>query len=348
MGLNNHNVWNLNEDEITFTGRMRDAGYETRCFGTWHINHDPRIFGIEERVDDRPAADIAGLFEEFIATRRAEKPFLAYIGFFEPHRDFGIDSYPPVNPEEVWIPPYLPDNEFTRKDLAQFHAAIREMDAAVGRILQTIDKHGLARDTVVIFTADHGIAFPRAKCTLYDPGIRTPLIITWPGVLPSNAVFQQLMSNVDFAPSLLDLLGLQPIPNAHGKSFLPLFNNGEYLPNECIFAEKTYHNIYDPMRAIRTDDHKYIINYEEGPAFVMPTDVSISLTAQGMNQREIFQLRPPGELYDLNKDPHESTNLVADPEYRAVCDDLHSRLMEFLRETRDPILEGPIPDQPSF
>jgi arylsulfatase A-like enzyme len=347
MGLNNDNRWNLNEDEVAFPEILRDAGYETRCFGTWHINHDPTVFGIERKVQDRPASEIAVFFDEYLSSR-SDKPFLCYLGFFEPHRDFGIGRYEPEDPREIWVPPYLPDNDFTRKDLAQFHAAVREMDKAVGDVLKSLEENGLSENTIVIFTSDHGIAFPRAKCTLYDPGLKTPLIIRVPAVFPENRVFSELMSNTDLAPSLLDMLDL-PVPdNVHGRSFVPLIKGQQYDQHKHIFAEKTYHNVYDPMRAIRTDRFKYILNFEDGPMFVMPRDVEVSLTAKGIDEKGRLRPRPREELYDLNNDPNEFNNLTDDPQYEAVRNDLNHGLLSFLQETGDPILEGPIPEPPPF
>ena len=345
MGLNNNNEWNLNEDETGFPEVMRDAGYDTFCFGTWHINHDPAIFGIQRRVPDKHAAEIASLFEEYLAQRNDGRPFLAYLGFFEPHRDFGIGRYEPEDPAKVVVPPYLPDNELTRKDLAQFHAAVREMDIAVGRVLKALELKGLSDNTIVVFTSDHGIAFPRAKCTLYDPGLRTPLIIRWPGKLPEGRVFHELMSNTDLAPSLLDMLGLEIPGRSYGRSFMPLVAGKAYGPHEEIFAEKTYHCIYDPIRAIRTNEWKYIVNFEDGPMYEMPTDVSSSITERGIDRTEYFRMRPPEELYDLRNDPDEMENLAFKPEFSRFRDDLRGRLFKFLEETRDPILEGSIPDR---
>ncbi len=347
MGLNNDNRWNLNEDEVAFPEILRDSGYETRCFGTWHINYDPTIFGIEKRVPDRPASEMARSFDGYLKSWSG-KPFLCYMGFFEPHRDFGIGMYEPEDPHEVWVPPYLPDNELTREDLAQFHAAVREMDRAVGSVLKSLDENSLAEDTVVVFTADHGIAFPRAKCTLYDPGLRTPLIIRMPGLFPENKVFPELMSNTDLAPSLLDMLNL-PIPdNVHGRSFVPLIKGEEYESHEHIFAEKTHHDVYDPVRAIRTNRFKYILNFEDGPMFVMPRDVQVSLTARGIDEKSRLMPRPREELYDLHNDPNEFSNLAEHPEYKTVRNELNGKLLSFLRETGDPILDGPIPEPPPF
>ena len=347
MGLNNDNQWNLNEDEVAFPEIMRDAGYETACFGTWHINYDPSIFGIDKRFPDKPASELAQSVEDFLEDR-SEKPFFCQLGFFEPHRDFGVDRYAPENPDEMQVPPYLPDNKLTRQDLAQFHGAVREMDTVVGRVLRKLDESGLTEETIVIFTSDHGIAFPRAKCTLYDPGLRTPLIIHYPGVFPENRTFSELMSNTDLAPSVLDMLYL-PIPqNVHGKSFVPLIKGEEYVPHEYVFAEKTYHGIYDPMRAIRTNEFKYIVNFEDGPAFIMPSDVDRSPTAQGLDEGKRLELRPRRELYDLRSDPDELNNVAEERKYESVCEGLHEKLMNFLRDTGDPLLEGPVPEPPPF
>src|SRR5258707_6931669 len=130
------------------------------------------------------------------------------------------------------------------------------MDDGVGRFLRGLDELGIADQTCVSFATDHGVAMPRAKCTLYDPGIEVALLWRWPNVLPTGRVVSEMVSNVDVTPSLLDALGL-PVPAAvQGRSFWPLLTGDDYVARDQIFAEKTFHTYYEPMRAIRTLDHK--------------------------------------------------------------------------------------------
>src|SRR5205823_5011687 len=137
--------------------------------------------------------------------------------------DFG--GAQPDESRGVAIPGYLPDVPESRRDLAAFQGAIRQMDAGVGRILHALDELAIADRTCVVFATDHGAAMPRAKCTLYDPGIEVALLWRWPAALPSDHVVSKMVSNVDVVPSLLEALGLAVPTSVQGRSFWPLLTD---------------------------------------------------------------------------------------------------------------------------
>ena len=149
------------------------------------------------------------------------------------------------------------------------------------------------------------------------------------------------MSNVDLTPTLIDGAGL-PVPgHMQGRSFWSLLTKGDYSPRDEIFAEKTFHTAYEPMRAIRTRTHKLIVNFEVGLAFDVPGDVMQS----PIYPRIVPELnRPRGhvELYDLTSDPWERTNLAGQPEAAELGVELRHRLHQWMIETNDPILHGAI------
>jgi len=122
------------------------------------------------------------------------------------------------------VPGYLRNTEGTRRELAGLQGAVRHVDTHFGRLLQALKDLGLESDTLVIFTTDHGIAMPRAKCSLYEPGVQVAMILRlasrkgWNG----GIVHQEMISNIDYLPTILQLVGL-PIPtNVQGRSFAPL------------------------------------------------------------------------------------------------------------------------------
>jgi arylsulfatase A-like enzyme len=194
----------------------------------------------------------------------------------------------------------------------------------------------------VVFSADHGIAMPRAKGTLYDPGIEVAMLMRWPdGGLQARPPFAPLVSNVDIVPAMLEGLEM-PLPETlQGRSLWPLLQGANAPPRAEIFAEKTFHTYYEPMRAVRTATHKYIANFEISTAVDVPADV---------RQSPIYPLMLPGldrarayvELYDLTADPWEQTNLAGRPEVAAIEADLRGRLLQWMRETDDPLLHSPV------
>jgi len=348
-GLNGltHRGFSLNPDERCLPQLLVEAGYRAMLFGFQHEANDPARLGyqwVSERERPYRCELVTPLAVNFLRERTSadkKEPFFAMVGYSEVHRGFKGEHYRPDDPAQVFVPPYLPDTPEVREDIADFHGLIHAADACVGELLKALDDTGLAENTWVIFTTDHGIAFPRAKSTLYDPGIRTALIMRWPAGFPAGKVFDQLVSNVDLLPTILETVGA-PIPgNVEGRSFLPMLAGGDYQKRHHIFAEKTYHDIYDPMRCIRTERYKYIRSYERRPWLPLPSDIrrSPSATALPPQYREP---RAPEELYDLQEDPLEMHNLVGHPD----CEEEHRRLAQELtrwqEETDDPILHGPM------
>jgi len=209
MGLVNLN-WDLPESNVTLAQMVGAAGYETYLFGLQHEATDARRLGFQH-VSDRSVPSkchtVAGLVTEFLRSRpRKAPPFYARVGFSEVHRPWS--SYEADDPADVRVPGYLADTPGARQDVAMFHGSIRSMDAAVGAILAALDESGLRDDTIAVFTTDHGIAFPRAKATLYDPGINTTLLMRWPEGFPGGGVHRELLSNVDLEPILKPDLAL--------------------------------------------------------------------------------------------------------------------------------------------
>jgi arylsulfatase A-like enzyme len=227
--------------------------------------------------------------------------------------------------------------------MTALEGVITRMDAAAGRVLAALDKAGRAERALVVFTTDHGLAMPRAKCTLYDPGLEVALIVRWPGGgIGSGVVRSELVSNIDVLPALLEGAGAAAQTGIQGRSFLPLLRGDAYEPRGAIFAEKTFHSYYDPMRCVRTRRHKYIRNFETGFAVEVPADVQ---------QGPIFRANPSRystdrpnvvELYDLEADPLEEHNLAGSPSLDVVEDELSAELWRWMRETDDPLLDGPI------
>jgi arylsulfatase A-like enzyme len=241
------------------------------------------------------------------------------------------------------IPAYLPAGPEAVAELTALQIAIREMDTAVGRVLAALEKAGRAGAALVVFTTDHGLAMPRAKCTLYDPGLEVALIVRWPeGGIGSDSVRTELISNIDVLPTLLEAAGAGVPAGIRGRSFLSLLRGGSYLPREAIFAEKTFHSYYDPMRCLRTRRHKYIRNFETAFAVEVPGDVQQGPTFRA-NASGYSADRPNiVEVYDLEADPLEEHNLSGSTSVTAIEEELSADLWRWMRETEDPLLQGPV------
>jgi arylsulfatase A-like enzyme len=242
-----------------------------------------------------------------------EKPFLLTAGFFETHRPYPHDRYQPADADAVTLPDYLPDTADIRQDLADFYGSITVADAAVGQLLDTLAETGLDRTTWVVFVTDHGPALPRAKSTLYDAGTGIAMIVRPPrnaDVAPK--VYDELFSGVDLVPTLLDLLGVELPPEieglSHAAQLMQQSPDGDPV-RTAVYTMKTYHDSFDPIRAIRTKKYSYIENYAVRPLLDLPWDIADSAPGR-IVEPLAREPRPERELYDLGADPTESHNLL--------------------------------------
>ena len=348
MGLAHHG-WQLNDDEITLSMYLNDAGYSTWLLGEQHVTSDehPQRLGYQNIwVESDRALQVAKRAKEFLQEMAGDEtgqPFFASIGFEEPHRPYDAPGYPADDAAKVQPLPYLPDRPDIREDIAGLHGLIYTVDEAVGQIVQTIDEVGLTDNTLVIFTTDHGIAMPRAKGTCYDPGIMTVLIMRMPGLCEDGQQYDQLLSNVDLLPTLLELAGQDVPERVVGRSFLPLLTGGDYQPRDHIFAEMTWHDKYNPMRAIRTEKYKYIRNFGERPLVYLPLDIYRAPAGLELRDEYYATRRPEEELYNLEDDPWEQSNLAGKPEYAEQVKAFRGQVQQGREATDDPLLEGPVP-----
>jgi arylsulfatase A-like enzyme len=346
MGLTHGRFgWDLHPGEQTIAELLGGGGYETHLFGLQHVSPHAERLGFQHIHREGFAADVAGEVAAFLRNdiEEPERPLYLEINLREPHRPYDQGGVEPDASAGVTIPAYLPDTPASREEFAALQGAIHVADDAVGVILAALNATGLAETTLFLFTTDHGVAMPRAKCTLYDPGIGVALMVRGPGAaLSPGAVVDPLISNVDVLPTLLAAAGVSLPDNLQGRSFLPLLQGKGYEPRAEIFAEKTYHSYYDPMRGIRTERHKYIRNFSSAFLVEVPGDVQRGPIYRTELQRYVSATHPAVELYDLSADPFEQHNLAGDPEAAPVERELDDRLWRWMEETGDPLLKGPV------
>src|SRR5262249_26185804 len=179
---------------------------------------------------------VAAAVEQFLESDLGGLQLYLEINFEESHRpyDFGGMGGPQL--DGLVIPAYLNPGPEAAAELTALQGTIRELDSAVGRILTALDRAGRAERSLGVFTTDHGLAMPREKCTLYDPGLEIALIIFWPGGgIGSGVVRSELVSNIDVLPTLLEASGAGMPAGIQGRSFLPLLRGETYRPRDAIF-----------------------------------------------------------------------------------------------------------------
>ena len=343
MGLTHgEHRWDLHPGERSIPQILRTAGYRSGHWGVEHAARDPSRIGNDLYDEGRNIASIIAGMDAFIDADPG-RPFVVQVGLTETHRvdDHGFGGMP-FDAKGITVPANLPDAPDTRADLADFQGCVNRADGHVGRIIKVLDNRGLLDQTLVLFVSDHGIAFPRAKCTLYDPGVEISLIARLPGTpLSGGAAPVGMASIMDVLPTLIDLTGAEAPPDLHGASLLPLAA-GESGGHTELFVEKTYHSYYDPMRGIRTNDWKYIRNFEVGLGVEVPADIAGGRAYRDLAGRLEPSVHAPAELYDLRSDPSEMSNLAGGKKYASLEATLEAKLANWMRETGDPLLDGPV------
>ena len=256
------------------------------------------------------------------------------------------------DPSALPLPPYYPDTPVVRRDLANLYDLITAMDNQAGDLLTQLDQDGLADDTIVFFYSDHGSGLPRGKRWLHDSGIRVPLIVRFPKsyrhLSPGEpgVVIDRLVSFVDFAPTVLSLVGLKIPDYMEGHAFL---GQQAAQPRQYVFAVRDrVDEVYEMSRAVRDRRFKYIRNYMPYRPVMQHSDYSERtptrkefrrLAAEGKlsgpAKYMVSPTKPPEELYDTQSDPHEIRNLADSPEYREVLQQMRKAHQTWMVQTLD-------------
>ena len=326
---------------------LKQAGYTSALAGIQHLS-GRRFHGGAEDVgydriltEDRAQTQLAAA--DFIRSRPAE-PFWLSVGFFENHREFPTEH--DVNPNHVLPPPLFPDTPDTRQDMANYIAMARILDDKIGHVLRALDETGLRENTLVIYTTDHGLAFPDMKCNLTDHGIGVALIMDGPAPFRGGRAIDGMVSQIDIFPTVCDLLEIDRPAWLQGHSMLPLLTGERDSIRDELFAEVSYHAAYEPKRAVRTERYKYIRRYD-GRRRPVLSNIDDGLTksewlAAGYGESDIA----PERLYDTLLDPAERVNLVDSAAHVDELADMRARLERWMCETGDPLLAGPVPAPP--
>ena len=275
------------------------------------------------------------------------QPFFAVFNHVGTHesQNWNISNVK-TNPEKVVVPPYYPDTEIVRQNIAKMYDNIARLDSVVGVLLTELEKEGELENTIIFFWGDHGDGLPRAKRWLYDSGLNIPLIIRFPGKSKAGTVDGRLISSIDFGPTVLSLTGI-PVP-AHMQG-IPFLGDRQGEPRDAVFAARDrVDESYDMIRSVRTKNHLYIRNYypnEPFPIWVpylsnMPIyKEMLRLDAEGKlkgpQKSWMAYSRPPEELYDVKADPYQLKNLVKDPAMKSVLSDLRKRHEAWTLSTGD-------------
>jgi len=362
-----HRGFALNDPSRHLATHLSDHGYETVLAGQQHEAHvetgdrydaATEVLGYDRTLErDREGTRDLPIEHEHTRTDLAtaaaavsylqerddrNDPFFLSVGLDNSHQPLPLDQ-DLVDPDGVVPPGPLPDVPPVREETAALQVAVSYIDECVARVVGTLRETGQLDETLVVFTTDHGVPLPFMKCTLFDDGIGISLLARFPDGENDGTTRDELVSNPDLYPTICSVLDV-PVPEeTAGQSLLGLVDGTTDWDRDEVYSEVNYHAAYEPKRCIRTDRYKYIRRFDDDYPQWIPANIDAGpsksfLVDAGLLDRE----RPQEALYDCHLDPAERENLIDDPDYAAVRDDLSTRLDDWMERTDDPLLSGPV------
>lgn len=353
------------QPEIAFesiASKLKAKGYYTGQAGKWHMGKllkegFDQIYAKRHEIGEGGEAKWIPSLRE----RNMDKPFFFWFASIDAHRDWDVNEFTGShNPEDIEVPPTLVDNDSTRLDLSRYYDEIKRLDFSIGQVIDELKRQKVYENTVILVMSDNGRPFPGDKTRVYDSGIKTPLIIHWPGYINKSLVSKSLISSIDIAPTILDICGMEPPETFQGKSFRTLLNHPERNFRNYAFAEHNWHDYEAHERMVRTKDYLYIRNFRPKLPNQGPLDVVNSPSFHALvnaketghltkTQSDIFIFpRPEEELFLLKDDVHQTINLIdsiPDNEKQLklqnelIRSKLNRILMEWMEQTGDNVPE---------
>ena len=318
---------------------------------------------------------------EFLAqVKRDDKPFFLMVNAHDPHRPFDNrkpadqrklteepsegtsddkknkrkqTDYPAPSriyqPNEIVIPGFLPDLPTIREEIAQYYSSVSRADDVVGRVLVELEKAGFAQNTLVMLKSDHGIPVPFAKTNVWRHSTLTPWIVRWPGTVKAGThETEHLVAGVDFAPTILEALGIAPMKGMDGRSFLPVLKGEKQNDREFVYTHintiasgRSY-----TMRSLQGKRYGFIWNGWHDGKTLFKNESMIGLTWKAMAKAaendpalakrvKHYLYRTPFEFYDYGNDPDALNNLTGDEEHAKLENRYREELLKVMQKTKD-------------
>ena len=336
---------------------LQKAGYYTAQSGKWHIgyhwaNASGPVKNGFHHTDNDGGQSGCGNWVQVLEDRPKDKPFFMWFAAHDPHDPW---TAPKVHsPDDVMVPPYIPDTKYMRGQLAKYYDEIYRMDSHIGNVVEKLKEQGVYENTIIVFISDNGRGFWRSKAYIYDAGMKTPLLVSWPAQIKEKQIGDQLISAIDLAPTFVESAGLESEDYTfQGRSVLKNWLDADSPDlNKYIFSEQNWHGYSSHYRSVRdTDGFVYIWNgHPERSGIGNKAFVA-----------EMIKLNDAGELTDLQKDPfrfprdeeelyhyksdvHQTQNLATNPEYAAKLKELRKVFRKWQKLTGDKISENEVPD----
>ncbi len=334
------------------THYLKPLGYRVALSGKTHIG--PReLFEFEySSQDNNPDMDsIDRLLRE---SAKNDTPFCLFACSNEPHTPWNKGDSSRYPPSKVKIPPYLADTPAVREGFSRYLAEVTYYDDQVGQLLDLLEKHDLAENTLVMVVSEQGNSMPLAKWTCYDNGLQSAMVVRWPGNVQPGSVSDAMVEYVDVTPTFVEVAGGELAPELDGRSFVDVLRGKSNEHKDYVYGVMTTRGIINgnecyPIRSVRSRTHKLIVNLKsdqtftnvcmKSPEFVSLLEAASAGDKQAQRVVERYQYRPPVEFYDVVADPLEMNNLADDPTHAETIAILKAELDDWMVSQGDKGIE---------
>ena len=294
--------------------------------------------------------DFEAMEKLMMESKENKNPFCLFVTSNQPHTPWDLGDTSRYPPEKLKLPSYYVDTKITRKELSKYYAEITYFDDQVGRTLALLKKYKLSDNTIVIVTTEQGNELPFGKWTLYDTGLQTAFVARWPEKIKANTVSDAMIEYVDVLPTFVEAAGGKVNTEVDGKSILPVLLGDKTTHKEEVYGIMTTNGINKgskcfPIRSIRTDDYKLILNLspqekflntiQNQKIFLSWVEKANSGDKDAQNKISRYNFRPAIELYSVKDDEVEWNNLATDQKYKDVVADLKGKLEDWMQDQGD-------------
>ncbi|MEM1442299.1 MAG: sulfatase [Verrucomicrobiota bacterium] len=326
---------------------LKPHGYRVALSGKRHISPNT-VFPFEYSGEKNPDMEvIEALMTE---SKEAGTPFCLFACSNEPHTPWNLGDPSAYPPKEIELPKYFADTPATREGMSRYLAEISYYDGQIGEILDLLEKHDLADNTIVMVSSEQGSSFPFAKWTLYDAGLKTALVVRWPGKIKGGTRTDAMVEYVDVVPTILEAIGVDATSPLDGKSFFPVLAGETDQHKDHVFGIMTTRGINKGsetfgIRSARSQDYLYIQNLTpeikftnactSSPEFLSWVEKADKGAKKAARLVKKYHYRPAEELYEVSGEWHNWKNLADSPDHASIKEELKAQLESWMKDQGD-------------
>lgn len=333
---------------------LNDEGYRVGLTGKDHVTRPTAVFPFD-RIDGFESNCVSPTDDYFLDSVRnyilQDEPYCLFVMSVNPHTPWTVGDPDEFDPDELKLPAHWVDTDLTRTEFCKYLAEVRRLDDQVGDIMNLLKETGTEDNTIVIFLGEQGPQFPGGKWTLHDYGQKSSMIVKWPGMVDPNTETDAIVQYEDVTPTLIDIVGGNPIGGLDGQSFKTVLEGKSAEHRDVAYG--IHNNIPEgpayPMRSIRDNHYKLIWNLTPDSTYYIRFMLNtaneklvwtswVNRAAHDDHAKELTERivrKPELEFYDISKDPNELKNLAGNPKYQPQIQNYMTRLKTWMEEQGD-------------